>query len=101
MLYNIYELKDLDPKNLSEEERQLIDFNTIDAYNFAKSIANEISAHFINSLNSNNRNSVSKKFKTQWKRVISNIQDESNFEFRTKIATRKWTAEKLAEADEI
>ena len=44
---------------------------------------------------------MSKKFKTQWKRVTSNIQDETNFEFRVKIATKQWTPEKLADADEI
>ena len=47
----------------------------MDSYNFAKSIANEISAYFISHLNGNSRNSISKKFKTQWKKVISNIQD--------------------------
>ena len=44
---------------------------------------------------------MSKKYKTQWKKIISNIQDENNFEFRTKIAIKQWTPEKLAEADEI
>ena len=73
--------------------------NSIDAYNHAKSIANSISVYFVSSLNQNNKSVPSKKVKTQWKKVISNIQDENNFEFRIKIATKKWTPEKLAEAD--
>ena len=74
--------------------------NQIDVYNHCKNIANSISAYFISHLNQNNKITASKRFKSQWKKLLSNIQDENNYEFRIKIATNKWTPETLAEADE-